>query len=204
MTSLATRAAWRYRPSVIVQTATVLDALVAADIRAHVGQPNTDDDAMLSALWSAACDWTEAYLGRGLLTQTREATYDGGPCGDVVLLPEPVTAITSVTFYDVAGDATAVTTSTYRLDTGGLPPRLVLKDGQSWPTSVRDESSVVVRYTCGWAVATLPKAIRQALLLLTAHWYEHRQPVVTMGGVTPVPMGVEALLMPYRVRTGAA
>jgi uncharacterized phiE125 gp8 family phage protein len=200
--SYAARCAWRYPAKVAVITAPTGSAVPLDLLRAHVAQGVTDDDAMLEAIGLAAQEWAEAYLGRALLTQTREASYDGTP-GGVVLLPEPITSLTSVKTYDDAAAATTVTTATYQLDTASPLPRLILRDGQFWPTSLRDVDSLVVRYVCGWTAYTLPYAVRQAVQVLVAHWYEQRQPVAA-GNYTTVPMGIEALLMPYRVRTGAA
>jgi uncharacterized phiE125 gp8 family phage protein len=192
----ATREAWKYVPAVTVQTAPSGSVLSAATIRAHVAQPLPDDDEMLETIGLVAQEWVEAYLGRALLSQTREASYDGDP-GRVVLLPEPVTSVTSVTTYDDDAAATAVTTTTYALDTATTPARLLLRDGQLWPSSLREHASLVVRYVAGWTAITMPYAVRQALLLMVAHLYEHRD-------TAAVPAGIESLLMPYRVRTGLA
>jgi uncharacterized phiE125 gp8 family phage protein len=192
----ALRYAARYPAKVSVQTAPSGAAVAVATLRAHVAQGLTDDDTMLSAIELAAQAWVEAYLGRAVLTQTREASYDGTP-GAVVILPEPVNAISTVTTYNDRDVPTSITDTTYQLDSASVPPRLVLRDGQFWPTSLRDVDTVVVRYTCGWSANALPYAIRQAIQVLVAHWYEHREPAV-------VPTGVEALLMPYRIRTGVA
>ena len=200
----ATRSAWRYRSGGPVVVTPPAGCVVSLPIlRAHVAQPLNDDDAMLDALELAAQAWVEAYLGRAVLLQTREVAYDGDP-GRVVWLPEPVTALTSVTVYSEADAATVVAGTVYALDTAGAAlPRLVLRDGQLWPVSLRDHSSLVVRYTAGWATAyAVPQAIKQAVQLLVAHWYEQRSAGLA-GGMGPVAYGVEALLMPYRVRTGA-
>lgn len=200
----ATRAAWRYRGTPRVVTAPTGAVVPLARLRAHVAQPLEDDDAMLQALEQAAQAWVEAYLGRAVLLQTREVAYDGDP-GRVVWLPEPVVALTSVTVYDEADAASVVAGTVYALDTTGAAlPRLVLRDGQLWPSSLRDHSTVVVRYTAGWATwRDVPAAVAQAVQLLVAHWYEQRS-AAAPGSTGPLSYGVESLLMPYRVRTGVA
>lgn len=201
--TLASRSARRYVAKVTIPDTLPGIAVETATIRAHVAQPLTDDDTQLAALEQAAQAWVQAYLGRAVLTQTRVASYDGAP-GRVVHLPEPITAITTVRTYDDLDVATTVTTDTYRLDTASTPPRLILRDGQLWPTSLRDDNSLVVTYVAGWAnAAAVPKALAQAIHLLVAHWYEHRSEV-ERGPLAQVPLGVEALLMPYRLRTGLA
>lgn len=173
------------------------------DLRAHVAQPLTDDDGQLQAIAEAAYEWVEAYLGRRVLSTTLRAWYDGFD-GPALVLPEPVTAVTSVTTYTTADVSSVVDASTYQVNIHRLPPRLVLRSGQVWPTSLRDTAAVAVVYTAGWAdVYAVPANIKHALRMLVAHWYEHRQPVQMGGHWQSVPMGVEALLMPHRVRSGA-
>jgi uncharacterized phiE125 gp8 family phage protein len=46
----------------------------------------------------------------------------------------------------------------------------------------------------------VPAPIRQALLLLVAHWYEHRDPIEIGTDSTIIPAAVSELLKPYRMR----
>lgn len=45
----------------------------------------------------------------------------------------------------------------------------------------------------GW-----PASILQAVRLLVAHWFEHREAVSDAPGGVPVPYGVKSLCAPYR------
>ena len=60
-------------------------------------------------------------------------------------------------------------------------------------------NGVVVRFVCGYGSlgTDVPMAIRQAMLLIIGHLYEHRE--ASSSGVHLLPMGVEALLATYRV-----
>jgi len=56
-----------------------------------------------------------------------------------------------------------------------------------------------VTFVSGYgAAAAVPKAIKQALLLLIGHLYENRE-AVTTANLNELPMAVNALLYPYRV-----
>ncbi len=44
----------------------------------------------------------------------------------------------------------------------------------------------------------VPAPIRQALLMLVAHWYEHRDPLEIGSAAAQIPGGISELLMPYR------
>lgn len=206
MTTLAwaERAARATCASVEVVTPASASLLRLDDLRAHVSQHVQDDDAMLEDLSMAAGTWAESYLGRRLLETTLRAWYDAPLPGPVVLLPEPATAVTSVTAYSDTDAASVVSGTAYQVDRVAIPTRLVLRAGQTWPSPLRPARAVAVEYTAGWATPeAVPLAIKQALKLLVGHWYEHRVPVQMGGHWQVLPYGVEALLMPYRVRTGA-
>jgi uncharacterized phiE125 gp8 family phage protein len=60
------------------------------------------------------------------------------------------------------------------------------------------ELDVTVGY--GDAATDVPEALRQAVRLLVAHWYENRGVVATdTTRVAPLPSTITALLAPYRM-----
>jgi uncharacterized phiE125 gp8 family phage protein len=64
-------------------------------------------------------------------------------------------------------------------------------------TAAGVEIDVEVGY--GGAPANVPESLRQALLLLVAHWYENRGMIAIGQTVAVLPMAVAALIAPYRV-----
>jgi uncharacterized phiE125 gp8 family phage protein len=196
-------AAWRVRPSVEVVTAPTGAVLSLHEVRAHVAQPLPDDDLQLQALVEAAQRVVESRLARPVLTQTRRAWFDCVP-GPVVRLSEPATSIVSVMAYDTDDAAQPVSGTVYRADLVSQPARLVLRHGQTWPTGLRTRQALAVEYTTGWDRAQIPGNVRQAVALLAAHWYEHRQPVHIGGALQEVPFGIDALLQPHCLALGVA
>ena len=69
-----------------------------------------------------------------------------------------------------------------------------------WPVPGRIANGIEVAFTAGFgdAAADVPAPIRQAILLLIAHWYEHRTPLEIGAQAQPVPDMVGELLGPYR------
>jgi len=54
-------------------------------------------------------------------------------------------------------------------------------------------ATVKVNYVAGYGAATaVPQTIKQAMLMLIAHWFENREAVGTVGG--PVELATKALL----------
>ena len=61
---------------------------------------------------------------------------------------------------------------------------------------------IEIQFTAGFGAAAtdVPAPLRQAILLLVAHWYENREPVVAGIAATRFPDAVIGLLEPYRMR----
>ncbi|KQP36691.1 head-tail connector protein [Methylobacterium sp. Leaf100] len=58
---------------------------------------------------------------------------------------------------------------------------------------------VTVRYRAGYVDSAVPAPIRHAILLMVGHLYENRMAVTAATSMGAMPMGVDALLSPYRV-----
>lgn len=56
-----------------------------------------------------------------------------------------------------------------------------------------------VRYRAGYAADAVPAPIRHAILLMVGHLYENRMAVTAATHIGAMPLGVDALLSPYRV-----
>ena len=60
---------------------------------------------------------------------------------------------------------------------------------------------MAIRFVPGYGAAgtAVDMQLRQAILLLVAHWYENREPVLTTGAqAVSMPFTVTALLQPWR------
>jgi uncharacterized phiE125 gp8 family phage protein len=61
-------------------------------------------------------------------------------------------------------------------------------------------NGIEIDLTAGYGAAPedVPGPIRQALLLLVAHWYEHRDPIEIGSQAAAIPADVSQLLNPFR------
>jgi uncharacterized phiE125 gp8 family phage protein len=137
----------------------------------------TDEDAFISSGITECRRLLERKTRRALLTQTRTMTLDAAPSNRLpILLPvSPVVSITSITQYSTADVGTAVATTVYRLDATSYPPRIVLKDGQDWPTGLRPQNALAIAFVAGYgdgAENITDPELLQALRLLIQQWYE--------------------------------
>lgn len=165
----------------------------------------SDEDALILGYIRAAVanlDGRDGTLGRALCTQTWELALDKFPAVDFIRLPlPPIQSITSVKYVDGDGVQQTFSSANYNLTADkGVSPMVRLAYGQSWPATRNQPDAVTVRYVAGYgAMNDVPETVRQALLLMVAHFYETRQPLTVGVSVMPNPMTVEFLLSPYRV-----
>jgi uncharacterized phiE125 gp8 family phage protein len=100
------------------------------------------------------------------------------------------------------GTSQIIPATSYLLDGFGAPPRLVWHGASAMPLPGRVANGIEIGLEAGYgATATdVPEPLRQALLLLVAHWYDYRNPVEIGATDIEVPHMISALLAPYRGR----
>jgi uncharacterized phiE125 gp8 family phage protein len=111
---------------------------------------------------------------------------------DIIKLPyASVSSVTSITTYDDSNAATVVSSASYRLDTGG---NVILNDGYTWPTNLRDRDAVRVIYVAGYGAsgASVPAPINHAIKMTVAAMYDGRT-------CASIPHGAKLQLDTYRV-----
>lgn len=159
-----------------------------------------DEDALLDVYLGAAERWVEQYTGRALLTQTWQASVHEFP--DTWWLPRaaPLQSVTFVRYYDTANVLQTLSSSVYTVPAFSEPAIIRLAYARTWPSVYEREDAVQVEYVCGWADASsVPAALAQAVLMLTAEFYRTREVSIVGTSSTPTQMAAEALCAPYRV-----
>jgi uncharacterized phiE125 gp8 family phage protein len=75
-------------------------------------------------------------------------------------------------------------------DAGRLANDLDVRMEKERANAIRNE------YICGYGAAAtnVPPALRQAMLLLIAHWFENREAVVTGTIATTIPLSARSLI----------
>lgn len=141
-----------------------------------------EDDLLIQGYLDAAVSHLDGYhgvLGRCLVTQTWRA--DVTAVGERLQLPFPDCTVTAVVHTDLlAGDLA------WRWHESLAHPAIVPLGGWGRPASVT--------FTAGFGPAqAVPHALKQAILLLVARWYDDR-------AVGAIPDGFDDLVFPFRVR----
>lgn len=205
------------RKTVKVVSVAAGDIVTLDEIKAFCRLTGTDDDAMLAIFRAAAVEAAEQFTSRSIRELTIDLTLDGFPfCDDDALvrlgpgthnvppsfvmgrwdaieLPRPpVVSITSITSYNRANVAAVMDAAGYRL----ADFRAVLNDGYQWPTDLRDQAAVVVRYVAGYG-ANLPAPIKVGILQHISAMYDCR-------GGCEMPVAARGQMQPYRIMDGLA
>lgn len=154
-----------------------------------------DDESLDPAIVIAAREWCEGYQNRAYITQTLELALDVWPCGNAIELKRPkLKSVTSLVYTDEDGVSTTWAPSNYVVDDYAFVGRLVKTRSVSWPSvCLAPVNGVKVRYVTGYGdtADAVPEKIKQAITLLSMHWYEQ--------GMCDPPSAVTSLLDQDRV-----
>jgi uncharacterized phiE125 gp8 family phage protein len=187
--------------ALVMITSPATEPLSVAEAKAHLRVDGTAEDVLIASLVLTSRLHIEAALGLALITQGWKLILDRWPKGPSVPLPlRPVQSIASVQVLAADGTPATLAASDYLLEGQGVPPRLV-RTGVIWPEPGRAAAGIEIAMTAGFGdgAADVPEPVRQALLLLVAHWYEHRDPIEIGSPETAIPRAVSELLLPFRV-----
>lgn len=185
--------------SLVRATPPAVEPITLAEAKTQCRVDTNDEDAYLTGLIAVSREYLEETLDLSILTQTWEARYDTFPLWEIIL-PRPPMAPGTVTieYRDEAGQTQTITSAAdFQVDRNVVPGRVFPLYNGVWPAIRGDENSVMVRWTAGYGAAgsNAPAILRQAMLLLVAHWFEMRQPVVAgYSQVLPVPNTFETLM----------
>jgi len=166
------------------------------------GATSHPDDTLLLAYRDAAIESAEAFTGLSIKLKTYEGALDEFPDdGEAIEIANPpLVEIESVLY---GSDSETAAFTDFAVDDYSQPARIKPLAGAAWPTFDYALAGVRIRFQAGYTAATLPKALKQALLLTIGDWYEHREDS-TAKAMTVLPNGAESLLRPLRVRLGMA
>ena len=169
-------------------------------------QPTAREMASAAVALTTAIQYLDAsdgILNRCLMPQTWDLVLDNFPGSEEIAIPlAPVSSITHIKYTDTDGVEQTFSDASYALSLErNWQPSVILGFGLSWPSTRDVREAVRVRFVSGYAdVSSIPGPLRQALLLLAGHYFEHREDVVIGTIATDLPMGVASLISPYKNR----
>lgn len=184
----------------ITAPATEPVTLAEAKLQCRVDADITRDDALITALITAAREQCEHEVGRALITQTWEQVLDAFPTAELPLgRPDPITVV-SVKYIDEAGTEITLDPSAYYADLDTMAGWVLPAEGTTWPTTNDTANAVRVRFTAGYGAASaVPAGIKAWILMRVATMYKFREEIAAGASVAALPGSfVDRLLDPYR------
>jgi uncharacterized phiE125 gp8 family phage protein len=187
------------------------EPVTLAEAKLHLRVDLSDDDALITAMISAAREMVERYTSRTLIYTAYRLTMDNWPY-DIELPRSPaieaaanlVTGIAYITprirYYDGDGNQQTMTYAAgdFEVLLDNNPPLLVLPPSGIWPvTYPLQRGAIEIDWIAGYGAAStgIPQLLRLAIMMLVAHWYEHREAVGSFG--SEVPLAVDSVLRLY-------
>lgn len=175
-------------------------------LKEHLRVDGSDDNAVIASYLSAALayvDGRDGVLGRALVEQAWAVQLDGGfpVCGEPIRMPlPPLRDVTEIAYIDPAGVQQVLDASAYEVLTNREPGEVRPAYGLTWPTTRCQPSAVTITFTAGFGDAdAVPEDYKHLLRFLVAHWYAQREPVTVGGGISSMPLSVQALIGKLRI-----
>ena len=203
----------------ITQTTPTREPLFVDDVRNYLRLDDDVEETLIVALIAAARQWAENYTGRAFITRTIHQFHDSYhypttyipegfytgidrnfPDTFIDLAMTPIVSFTHVKVIDDAGAETTWDASNYYVDTVRDVPRLVLRDGGSFPSDLRSANGLKLVYDAGYGASptNIPETIKMAMMQYCTFMYEHRGDFESNTPPEPSKL-IKSLLLPYQI-----
>jgi uncharacterized phiE125 gp8 family phage protein len=154
-------------------------------------------DGLLEGYLRSAMAAIEGRTGKALLSRQFKLTLEDWRDGSEQALPvAPVSAVVSLTLYNLANTATVIPADRYRLVQDTHRPKLAAAGYVLPVVPVDGRIEIVFAAGFGAAWANVPPDLQQAVFLLAAQYYEHRNEFAEAQPGLPYP--VQALIERWR------
>ena len=155
-------------------------------------------DGLIEGYLRSAMAAIEGRIGKALMTRRFKLTLpDWRDLSEQALPVAPVGAIVSVTLVDAALDSTVVAAGRYRLVQDTHRPKVAATSYLLPAVPVDGKIEVVFDAGFGATWAEVPPDLQQAVMMMAAQYYEHRN---QFAETTPgLPYPVQALIERWRI-----
>lgn len=187
--------------SAVLVTPPLVEPVTLADAKLHARVDGASQDQAILALITAARGYVEEATGRVLIEQGWRIYRDDWPAAGVVRIrPSPLVRVDAITVYDAEGTPGVVPASDYEIDVTSVPARVRMARGVVILPG-REINGIEIDVTAGYGAAAedVPAPLRQAILMLVAHWFENREAAQHGVAAAEVAHGVSRLVGPYRM-----
>ena len=205
-----------------IHTAPPRETLTLLEVKEYLRVEDNTDERNLRPLIESARRLVEEHLNRTLMQTTYQQFLDSfdeyedplfegvrqGPYLNyyknyIDLVKSPVISVTHIKTYQDDDSATTMAASKYYVDNAREPSRIVLRQGETFPTALRVANAIEIQYVAGYTSPyQVPEPIRLAILQIIAHMYEHRGDMGNAAEAMMMPSMCKRLLSPYVIHRG--
>jgi uncharacterized phiE125 gp8 family phage protein len=174
------------------------DPVTTSEAKKHleIADAITTHDSFIGSLIDIATEVVESDTGVAICSSTWTYKLDSWPSEHIELPIRPVSAISSITYYDTGGTSQALSSAYYTLDNGRVVPLVLLNPNYDWPSLDDRENAVTITLTAGYATpSAVPKLYKQLVLLKIADMFLNREGYSIEGNRTEFDTAYNALLM---------
>jgi hypothetical protein len=173
--------------SVQLSTGAVTEPVTLAEAKEYARIDGFNEDTLITSLIKMARIHCESYIGKSIVLKT--VTIDSFTFPYQFQMPYgPLTNEANISKCVTIDENNVETPLQYRVNAGLFPKLFILGGAQSYKFKLV--------YTAGFT--TVPDDIKLAIKMMVNTLYERREDVVVGTIVADFPLGVKALLMPYK------
>ncbi|MBX9822304.1 head-tail connector protein [Afipia birgiae] len=180
-------------------TAPAAEPLSLVDAKHFLRVEHGDDDAIITALVSAARNHIEALTRNALIVQTWRLVLDRWPDGGRIA-PRigPLRALAAARVFNAENDASTIDPEIFVVDAAA---GVLAAPSWSLPVPGRSVAGIELDIEVGFGAAAsdVPPTLLQAIRMLVAHWYENRGLIAIGSSVAVMPASVNAMIASHRV-----
>ncbi|MDQ0509744.1 head-tail connector protein [Ancylobacter amanitiformis] len=174
------------------------EPLGLAEAKTYLRVDHDAEDALIASLITAARATVEALTRRVLIDQRWRLVRDTWPVSGLIAVPvNPLREIVAAHVVEEAGTEVEVPLSAFTANMARLPG-LIRVDRSAVPAPGRSVAGIAIDVIAGHGPDAdhVPSPLIEAVRLVLAHFYEHRD---VPGPGAAFPASLDALVAPFRV-----
>lgn len=170
----------------------------------RVDLDETADDALMKMILESSIEFCESYTGRSIALKTYEKVYKT-LCHSHVLEVRKgdITELLSLKKKDSSGSELEYDIDDFEHYNYPQESEVNTKtDGTLIEMGTSSTRPLVLTFKSGYTNTTLPKNLKNGILMIASHWYENRETIKIeeMTDVTQMPYGATTVLERYKYR----
>jgi uncharacterized phiE125 gp8 family phage protein len=170
----------------------------------RVDVDETEDDVLMGMILESTIEFCESYTSRSIALKTYEKVFKRlCSLASLEVRKGDITEIVSLIKKDSTGDEESSEVSEFEFFNYGQHSDVsLINQTDHIEIGTNLTRPLVLVFKSGYIDTTLPKNLRNAILMLASHWYENRETIKIeeMTDVTEMPYGVTAVLERYKYR----